>query len=132
MRLWHQKLISGLPRGQLLGQHRECCALRGKGWGRKHSTVNYVFNYSLERLVAFHLLVMKEMEKRGYNVSEQWFNPRYRGKNLGSDLTINPDHVREIGELPGVIYPEHNRQYLKECLRNLQEKGVVCCYFGGG
>ena len=34
MRLWHQALISKLPRQQLLGQHRECCALRGKGWQR--------------------------------------------------------------------------------------------------
>ena len=31
MRLWHQALIPYLPRQQLLGQHRECCALRGKG-----------------------------------------------------------------------------------------------------
>jgi uncharacterized protein (TIGR02328 family) len=31
MRLWHYKLIPYLPRQQLLGQHRECCALRGKG-----------------------------------------------------------------------------------------------------
>ena len=32
MRLWHQDLIPKLPRPQLLGQHRECCALRGNGW----------------------------------------------------------------------------------------------------
>lgn len=32
VRLWHEDLISRLPRQQLLGQHRECCALRGKGW----------------------------------------------------------------------------------------------------
>ena len=32
MRLWHQSLIPHLPRQQLLGQHRECCALRGAGW----------------------------------------------------------------------------------------------------
>ena len=46
MRLWHQDLIPKLPRPQLLGQHRECCALRGNGWGKKHATVNYVFDYS--------------------------------------------------------------------------------------
>ena len=46
MRLWHQDMISKLPRQQLLGQHRECCALRGNGWGRQHATVNYVFRYS--------------------------------------------------------------------------------------
>ena len=34
MRLWHEELISKLPRQQLLGQHRECCALRGNGWGK--------------------------------------------------------------------------------------------------
>ena len=47
MRLWHEALISQLPRPQLLGQHRECCALRGNGWGRKHATVDYVFTHSL-------------------------------------------------------------------------------------
>ncbi|HEL0091716.1 TPA: hypothetical protein TT920_002046, partial [Streptococcus equi subsp. zooepidemicus] len=56
MRLWHQDLISKLPRPQLLGQHRECCALRGNGWGKKHATVNYVFDYSPYRLYAYHRL----------------------------------------------------------------------------
>lgn len=35
MRLWHEDLIHKLPRQQLLGQHRECCALRGNGWAKK-------------------------------------------------------------------------------------------------
>lgn len=34
MRLWHEELISKLPRAQLLGQHREVAALRGKGWAK--------------------------------------------------------------------------------------------------
>ena len=34
MRLWHEDLIRKLPRQQLLGQHRECCALRGNGWAK--------------------------------------------------------------------------------------------------
>ena len=29
MRLWHEQMIDSLPKNQLLGQHRECCALRG-------------------------------------------------------------------------------------------------------
>lgn len=66
MRLWHQSLIPLLPRQQLLGQHRECCALRGKGWGRKHATVDYVFTYRPDYLVVYHHLVMDEMERRGY------------------------------------------------------------------
>ncbi|MGV3061840.1 pyrimidine dimer DNA glycosylase/endonuclease V, partial [Streptococcus hyovaginalis] len=28
MRLWHEALLSQIPRQQLLGQHRECAALR--------------------------------------------------------------------------------------------------------
>ena len=43
MRLWHEKLIPILPDAQLLGQHRECAALRGNGWGKKHSTVDYIY-----------------------------------------------------------------------------------------
>ena len=66
MRLWHEALISQLPRPQLLGQHRECCALRGNGWGRKHATVDYVFTHSPYRLYAYHDLIMEEMVKRGF------------------------------------------------------------------
>ena len=45
MRLWHEQIIHLLPKNQLLGQHRECCALRGNGWKKKHKTVDYVFLY---------------------------------------------------------------------------------------
>ena len=83
MRLWHQDLIPYLPKQQLLGQHRECCALRGKGWGKKHSTVDYVFTHSPSYLVAYHNLVMDQMEKRRYNVAPLWREDNYRGKSLG-------------------------------------------------
>ena len=58
MRLWHQDLLPLLPRQQLLGQHRECCALRGKGWGKPHGVVNYVFEHPLETLEDYHFAVM--------------------------------------------------------------------------
>jgi uncharacterized protein (TIGR02328 family) len=63
MRLWHYKLIPYLPRQQLLGQHRECCALRGMGWGRKHSTADYVFKYEVHRLFYYH----KQIKAYGVN-----------------------------------------------------------------
>ena len=85
MRLWHQSLIKYLPRQQLLGQHRECCALRGKGWGRNHSVVNYVFTHSPAYLVAYHYLVMNEMKERGYNPNEKWYEVEYRGSTLGEE-----------------------------------------------
>ncbi|WP_235859459.1 TIGR02328 family protein, partial [Schleiferilactobacillus harbinensis] len=75
MRLWHQALISKLPRQQLLGQHREIAALRGNGWGRRHATVDYVFRHSPFKLFQFHRLVLNEMVRRGYRPNKCWYNP---------------------------------------------------------
>ncbi len=118
MRLWHEELISSLPRNQLLGQHRECCALRGNGWGRKHETVNYVFNYSPYFLYKYHLLVMNEMEKRGYKVSKEWKDKDYRGKTA---IRYN-DLKEEVTGYP--IYKEHDKKYMDECIQNLLNKGI--------
>lgn len=118
MRLWHEQLIDKLPRQQLLGQHRECCALRGNGWKRPHSTVNYVFNYSPYKLYQYHMLILNEMEKRGYKPDNMWKNPHYRGKSCNP--YINIDNV----ELTKPIYPEHNYEYMRKCLKNLSDKGI--------
>ncbi|MCT3115382.1 TIGR02328 family protein [Leuconostoc lactis] len=118
MRLWHESLITKLPRQQLLGQHRECCALRGGGWGKRHSTVDYVFIYSPYKLFRYHKLVMTEMLNRGYKPNENWLNPLYRGNNMipYKSLPI------EVSTYP--IYPEHNHNYLIECIENLRKKGI--------
>jgi len=118
MRLWHQNLITKLPRQQLLGQHRECCALRGNGWGKPHSTINYIFKYDLERLFAYHTLIMNEMERRGYKVDDNWKNIAYRGKicpPMGNILHIT---------ISGLVYPEHDDTYLIECIKNLVNKNI--------
>ena len=126
MRLWHESLIPLLPRQQLLGQHRECCALRGKGWGRKHSVVDYVFTHSPERLVAYHYLVMDEMERRGYKPDKIWRNINYRGKELGIDENwCLENYFRPIYKYSySPIYTEHNDAYLNECVENLRQKGI--------
>ena len=124
MRLWHQDLINKLPRQQLLGQHRECSALRGKGWGRKHSTIDYVFTHIPERLVAYHFCVMDEMRIRGYNPDPIWYDANYRGKILGYKDDWCDKDIVEIWYQQEKIYPEHNTYYLEECLKNLAEKGV--------
>ena len=118
MRLWHEKIIHLLPKNQLLGQHRECCALRGNGWKKKHKTVDYVFSYSPYLLFRYHLLVMDEMEKRGYNVSGEWKDKNYRGKIAEKYMDLE----EEIIEDP--IYKEHNNKYLDECIENLRNKGI--------
>ena len=127
MRLWHQDLIPYLPRQQLLGQHRECCALRGAGWGRKHATVDYVFTHLPERLVAYHWHIMDEMEHRGYKPDKVWDNPNYRGKTLGIQEDWADEDIVDIwynSPKGQMIYPEHNNEYLKECIDNLKNKGI--------
>lgn len=124
MRLWHQDLISKLPRQQLLGQHRECCALRGRGWGRKHSVVNYVFTYTPEPLVAYHFKVMDEMKARGYHPDETWYNPDYRGTSLGTEEGWTEEYLIQVFYNQDKIFIEHNDEYLQECIENLKGKGI--------
>ncbi|MDR3587620.1 MAG: TIGR02328 family protein [Desulfosporosinus sp.] len=126
MRLWHENLLSNLPRQQLLGQHRECCALRGNGWGKPHSVVNYVFCHSRERLWFYHIQVMHEMQRRGFNIDGCWFDPSHRGKSAPK---FEPDYgkiqrLQEDKNKVLFVYPEHNDEYLTECLANLQCKGI--------
>ena len=87
MRLWHVDLLNKLPRQQLLGQHRECCALRGKGFGKPHSVVNYVFKYEYSKLFYYHTKVMEVMESRLYKPNVLWKIQKYRGKKIGIDNT---------------------------------------------
>ncbi len=117
MRLWHYKLLDRLPSKQLLGLHRECCALRGLAWGRKHKTVQYVFRHSRSKLFAYHALVMDEMAKRRYRADPVWRSPLYRGRRAAADSP--EDFGNDLGN-----YPEHNDEYLKECIENLRQKGI--------
>ena len=125
MRLWHQVLIPYLDNKRLCAQHRECCALRGKGWGRKHATVDYVFKYDLAHLYAYHLIVMHEIishRSRDFKIDGNWFRRTYRGKNLpAASLTEVGIFVDNGNKL---IYAEHDDRYLKECLLNLKSKGA--------
>ncbi len=127
MRLWHEGLLPYLDRQRLLAQHRECCALRGKGWGRKHSVVNYVFTHPIEWLWAYHMRVMKEMLNRGYHPDKIWFDVTYRGKELGTmsleeQEAIDVDSINAKLASAAYIYPEHDDIYLEECLLNLEAK----------
>ena len=124
MRLFHESLIPHLPRQQLLGQHRECAALRGLGWGRKHSTVDYVFRHSYAMLFSYHVKVMEEMVRRGYEVAYPWTVSQYRGKRC--DEATHEFYMRNhsYADKRGTIYPEHDEEYLASCIINLKAKGV--------
>src|SRR5699024_2784157 len=116
----YEDLIDKLRRQQLLGQHRECCALRGKGWGKKHATVRYVFEHSPVKLYQYHMKVIHQMKNRGYQPDPLWEKPTYRGKSIPAyeAFSLSDEKVTKP------IYPEHDDMYLQECLRNLEEKGI--------
>lgn len=101
--------------------------MRGKGWGKKHSTVDYVFKYPYYYLVWYHWKIIDEMEKRGYCPDKQWDNLQYRGKNIINDNS-KFDELINSTELFVYYryfnYPEHNEEYLKECIENLKSKGI--------
>lgn len=129
MRLWHQRMIRNLDNSRLLSQHRECCALRGNGWGKPHATVNYVFEYSPIKLVMYHYLVYMEMSRRGYQFDKRWLEPSYRGGSCSPDNSLTMDFIKnEIALLKmsgsSIIYPEHDDKYFEECINNLKEKGI--------
>lgn len=122
MRLWHYKLIPFLDRQHLLAQHRECCALRGNGWGRKHKTVDYVFKHNVTMLCSYHTEVMYEMHKRGYQYDNRWLSATYRGSKCQPFSRVAFMFSYGISS-EGRNYPEHDEHYLIECLLNLLSKG---------
>ena len=129
MRLWSQQLLPYLDNYRLLSQHRECCALRGNGWGKKHSVVDYVFTHDPAWLVAYHWLVIDEMKRRGYHPDPLWECVNWRGNILGLDTSFtDPDFVDDqycyAIHKHGIIFDEHNSTYLKECIDLLKKKGA--------
>lgn len=62
---------------------------------------------------------MDEMERRGYHPDKAWRNPLWRGNKLGQC-----DGWAQVIEADGLIYEEHDDEYLEECLENLRGKGI--------
>lgn len=113
MRLWHKDLIEVLPRRQLLGQWRECCAiaknLKEKGTPN-HILVNLITEYPLDHFVWYQFLVWKEMKMRGYSPDDTKFYKWIPDEKF---------HAIEDDEL---FKDWHNTRYLRQCLMNLEEK----------
>lgn len=59
------------------------------------------------------------MERRGYHPDKTWRHSSYRGTALGYEPEFcgcEYAYTREI------VYPEHNDDYLHECINLLKEK----------
>ena len=112
MRLWHKSLIPYLPRQQLLGQWRECCAIAKsiveKGTPN-HILVNKIIDYPSEHFWVYVVEVCIEMEHRGYRCDFHRIE-KYRQKDLDS-ISIKY-----------IFVDWHNTRYLNQCMFNLEEK----------
>ena len=113
MRLWHKDLIPYLPRQQLLGQWRECCAIARnieKNGTPNHVLVNKVMEYPQEHFNTYVYKVYEEMTRRGYRVDWERFSPRENGAIvlLTDDKSLFKDW--------------HTNRYMRQCLYTLQEK----------
>lgn len=115
MRLWHYKLIPHLPRSQLLAQWRELNSIFVNR--PNHILINYAYN-DKESLLNYTRLVIDEMEKRNYKISEKsyqhFLDYFYQSDNFDYNLNYKSDKM----------FKEHNDEYLEICYWNLREKYI--------
>lgn len=117
MRLWHKDLIPVLPRHQLLGQWRECCAIAKsimKTGSPNHILVNKILEYPNEHFYCYSKKIVLELDKRGYK--PHWNNFTryfYMGEDILGYIFVSGDELFEGW---------HNNRYLIQCYYNLQEK----------
>nr|DAH11325.1 MAG TPA: Pyrimidine dimer DNA glycosylase [Bacteriophage sp.] len=133
MRLWHYDLLDVLPKQQLCSQLRECVAIAKDIYEKgttNHILINPIMNYDLNHFRLYCNLVIKEMEKRGYNVSDKtkdklnkyvnYYKGRIRipirGEKRILILNCNEDKYESL------FGDWHTSRYLKQCLYNLEEK----------
>lgn len=112
MRLWHKDLIAVLPRQQLFGQWRECCAIMQniKNNGTpNHILVNKIMEYPIEEFNEYAERIRDEIIERGHNC--------YFGNFSKWQTKTNIERIN--GE---IFAGWHNERYLRQCYYNLQEK----------
>lgn len=126
MRLWHKDTHPVLSKQRLLGQHRECCAMRGLGWNKKHSTVQYALDDEYEALVAYSITLMKYgTEHHGIQFSPVWLDYGYRGKSSPREDNIDSTRIDRYLRSQDWWPTIHNVEFLKKDIHDLVERGDI-------
>lgn len=115
MRLWHKDLVPVLPRQQILGQWRECCAIARnihESGTPNHILVNRVLDYPESQFNVYALAIHDELIRREYKCDWNKF------------IQWRVNRNREL-ELADIFSDWHNDRYLRQCLYSLEEK-VMC------
>ena len=115
MRIWHWKLITALPREQLVAQWRELSAIAGnlntKGTPN-HILVNKVCDYPRDHFVSYAHYIRAEMTRRGYRTME----------SVWCKILDTNDGAFELVPIEDLFPGWHNDRYLEQCYFNLEEK----------
>lgn len=114
MRLWHTKLISALPREQLVAQWRELSAIAGKiqlSGTPNHVLVNFVMNYDFDHFISYAYYIRQEMTAR-----------KYRTMNSVWDKIVSLKLNWTLLPLEEVYKNKMSDFYLTVCYYNLYEK----------
>ena len=131
MRLWHYDLLDVLPKQQLCSQLRECVAIAKdiyKKGTTNHILINPIMDYDLNHFRLYCNLVIKEMEKRGYNVSDKTKEKLNKYINYYKEMIImQTTRIFILDNRYNDGYRElfdnwHTDRYLIQCLYNLEEK----------
>ncbi len=124
MRLWHSKLIPLLDNRRLSDLHMSCCNLRGLGWGKRNAAVGYLYDDPLgeEALLVYHLEVIDEMQRRGFNVDERWLFPDYCGKKRDT-REHDPEKYKEAYRR-NIPLQGHTPRIFKNDVKVLIERGL--------
>jgi uncharacterized protein (TIGR02328 family) len=104
--------------------HKEISGMRGDGWGQNHSTVNYVWKYQRYDLYRYHEVLLDERDRRGFGYNNKFRDPTFQNNKVGY---IRDEKLLYTGPSAGYdnpIYPEHDYDYLVECIENLEGKDV--------
>lgn len=111
MRLWHKDLIDVLPRQQLLAQWRELCSIYAKE--DRHLLINFVYDYAPSHFYTYSLLVIDEMQNRGYKISSSAYNK--------FEYYFKDKKVRRL-KTSQCFKQKMNQKYFLQCYYNLEEK----------
>lgn len=124
MRLWHSKLIPLLDNPRLSDLHMSCCNLRGLGWGKRNRNINYIYDDPLgeEALVVYHMLVLKEMERREYNFDRKWIEANYCGKRRQARVCDYAKFKKACWR--NVPLKGHTLRFFVNDIKTLQERGL--------
>lgn len=114
IRLWHTKLITVLPREQLVAAWRELSAIAGKiqlNGTPNHVLVNFVMDYDFDHFISYAYYIREEMKKRGYRTMNSVWE---------KIVSLKPEW--KLLPLEEVYSTKMNEFYLEICYYNLYEK----------